>query len=254
MAYSTYIQNFVDRVLAYAGRDASIFTTKTNAVDLCFVAINEARKKAQQDYDWEQQKTSGAIKVNASSGAPWAYTDGTYGPYTDDTGATPLRLKSIESVWNYAKDTFGNMQPTNAILLDNQRWFRKLLPTNMGYPFTQIFPQNPPFYYNTIPTQQMFAYIVGPKFYVNTCNVSPSWFMIFGSNFLPDLAGSETSDFFIDNYSKWLLLSTIQNLNLFTKEDQRVQILNAEATREWATATFDDTKKGYQGDSWTNLD
>lgn len=250
MPYSSYIQGMVDRVLNYTGRAAATF--QPGSVDNTLAAINDSRRQAQQAYDWEQLKVMGAIKVNSSSGAPWAYPSGGYGPYTNDAGTTPLRLKQIDMVFNYTKDTLGNMQPTNRIMLDSSRWFRTLLPVNMGYPFTQTYPQYPPFYYNTIPTQQMFAYIVGTMFYVNTAN-APAWFMIFGQQNLPDLTGSETSDFFIDNYQYWLLLATVQNLNNYIKEDNRVALSQNQLDSAWAKATFDDAKKGYQGDDWTSL-
>jgi len=253
MAYSSYIQAMVDRVLNYTGRAAATFQPGT--VDNALAAINDSRRQAQQAYDWEQLKIIGAIRLNGSSGAPWAYPAANYGPYTSDagTGTTgALRLKAIDMLFNYSKDTQGNMQPTNRILLDNSRWFRQLLPTNMGYPFTQTYPAYPPFYYNTIPSQQMFAYTVGSQLYVNTCNAS-SWFMFFGQQALADLTGSETSDFFIDNYQYWLLLATMQNLNNYLKEDARVALSAAQVKEAWDKATFDDAKKGYQGDDWTSL-
>jgi hypothetical protein len=250
MAYSSYIQAMVDRVLNYTGRAAATF--QPASVDNALAAINDSRRQAQQAYDWEQLKVVGAIKINGSSGAPWAYPNGGYGPYTNDGGGTPLRLKQIDMVFNYTKDSQGNMQPTNRITLDNSRWFRTLLPVNMGYPFSQTYPQYPPFYYNTIPTQQMFAYVVGTQFYVNTAN-APAWFMLFGQQALEDLTGNETSDFFIDNYQYWLLLATVQNLNNYIKEDARVALSQTQVNEAWAKATFDDAKKGYQGDDWTSL-
>jgi hypothetical protein len=250
MAYSSYIQAMVDRVLNYTGRAAATF--QPASVDNALAAINDSRRQAQQAYDWEQLKVVGAIKINGSSGAPWSYPSGGYGPYTNDGGGTPLRLKQIDMVFNYTKDTQGNMQPTNRITLDNSRWFRTLLPVNMGYPFSQTYPQYPPFYYNTIPTQQMFAYVVGTQFYVNTAN-APAWFMLFGQQALTDLTGNETSDFFIDNYQYWLLLATVQNLNNYIKEDARVALSQTQVNEAWAKATFDDAKKGYQGDDWTSL-
>lgn len=253
MAYSTYIQNFVDTVLGYAQRDATSFVSKTNSVDLVLSAINQMRRQAQQAYDFEQLKTVGAIQINGSSGAPWKTPSGNYGPFTSDAPGSALVLKQIDAVFNYTKDTQGNMQPTNAIPFDNTRWFRRLLPVNMGFPFSQVFPQNPPFYYNTIPTQAMFAYVVGPTFYVNTAT-APAWYMIFAQQALADLSGSETSDFFIDNYSQWLLYATIQALNLYLKEDQRVQISMAMVTDAWNKVVFDDAKKGWMGNDWSTLD
>lgn len=252
MAYSSYIQAFVDRVLNYTGRDASVFTP--SSVDNCLAAINDSRQQALQAATWEGLKTSGFVYLNGSSGGPWAYATGTYGPYsTPGSGGTKIRLRSIDMLFNYTTDTQGNYQPTNRILIRSTQDFRQLLPTNMGYPFLQTFPSIPPYYYNTIPTQQMFAYIVGPNLFVNTCNTATSY-MLFGQLSLPDLSGSETSDFFIDNYQRWLLLATIQNLNGYLKEDQRIAITAAEVNNAWDRAVFDDAKKGYQGDDWATLD
>jgi hypothetical protein len=241
----------VDRVAAYLGRSSTGFTVGT--VDNVLAAINDARSRAQQAYEWQQLRTIGAIKINGSSGAPWATPNaGGFGPYSSDTPGTALLLKNISSLWTYTKDTAGNMTPTNRIDFSSERQFGHLLPTNMGYPFTSSNPAFPPWYFNTIPTQQMFAYVIGPTIFVNTCN-SPSWFMFMGTQRLPDLVGTETSDLFIDKYQNWLLYAAIQNLNGFLKEDHRVVVSAALLTAAWAEATFDDSRAGGMGE-WANLD
>jgi hypothetical protein len=254
MAYSSYIQAFVDRVLNYTGRDASVFTP--SSVDNCLAAINDSRQQALQAATWEGLKTKGFMYFSPTTDVHWAYATGTYGPYTAPStggGSTKLRIRSIDMLFNYTTDTTGGYQPTNRVLLQSTQDFRGLLPVNMGFPFLQTFPSTPPYYYNTIPTQQMFAYILGPHIKLNTCTTN-SWLMFFGQQSLIDLTGNETSDFFIDNYQRWLLLATIQNLNGYLKEDQRIAITAAEVNNAWDRAVFDDAKKGYQGDDWVTLD
>ena len=252
MSYSSYVQGFVDRVLNYPGRDASVFAPAS--VDNCLAAINDSRQQGLQAATWEGLKTSGFMYFSPTVNTPWAYAISTYGPYTLPAGAgTKLRIRSIDMLFNYTTDTVGGYQPTNRVLLQSTQDFRRLLPTNMGFPFLQTFPSIPPYYYNTIPTQQLFAYIVGPNIKLNTCTVNTS-LLFFGQQSLADLTGSETSDFFIDNYARWLLLATIQNLNGYLKEDQRVAITAAEVNNAWDRAVFDDAKKGYQGDDWVTLD
>lgn len=241
----------VDRVCGYIGRDAATFISGT-ADDNVLAALNDSRSSAQQGYDFQQLRVTGVISVNGAAGCPWGIGAASYGPYTSDSLSTPLRLKKVDSLWNYTKDSSGNMLPTNRIDFATEQQFKRLLPTNLGFPFTQTFPAFPPFYYNTIPTQQMFAYVIGPTLYVNTCN-APSKFMIRGLQKLADLTGAETSDFFIDNYQKWLLYATLQNLNGFLKEDQRVAISAALLNNAWNDVTFDDGGKGAQGE-WSNLD
>ena len=182
----------------------------------------------------------------------------TYGPFLDTTLLTPLTLKQIDSVWNYTIDAQGVAQRTNRIDFGTEQQFKHLLPTNAGYPFTQQYPGNPPFYYNTIPSQRMFAYTIGPTFYINTANQQglppgTNQFMIVGLQQLPDLLGQETSDFFLDNYQTWALLQTLQNLNNYVKEDQRIQIGQAMLANAWSTATFMDAQQAAMGE-WTNLD
>ena len=252
MPYSSYVQGFVDRVLNYTGRDASVFAPAS--VDNCLAAINDSRQQGLQAATWEGLKTRGFMFISPTVDTPWGYATTTYGPYTLPAGAgTKLRIRSIDMLFNYTTDTVGGYQPTNRVLMQSTQDFRRLLPTNMGYPFLQTFPSIPPYYYNTIPTQQLFAYIVGPNIKLNTCTVDTS-LLFFGQQSLADLTGSETSDFFIDNYARWLLLATIQNLNGYLKEDQRVAITAAEVNNAWDRAVFDDAKKGYQGDDWVTLD
>ena len=252
MPYSSYVQGFVDRVLNYTGRDASVFAPAS--VDNCLAAINDSRQQGLQAATWEGLKTRGFMYFSPTVDTPWGYATTTYGPYTLPAGAgTKLRIRSIDMLFNYTTDTVGGYQPTNRVLMQSTQDFRRLLPTNMGYPFLQTFPSIPPYYYNTIPTQQLFAYIVGPNIKLNTCTVDTS-LLFFGQQSLADLTGSETSDFFIDNYARWLLLATIQNLNGYLKVDQRVAITAAEVNNAWDRAVFDDAKKGYQGDDWVTLD
>lgn len=237
-------------------RSQAAFLSGNSATgDNVLFALNDSRKQAQQMYDWQALRTTGAIHLNGAAGGPWGYPIANFGPYTSDSGTAftgALRLKKIDSIWNYSKDTSGNMLPTNRIDFATEQQYKHLLPTNMGYPFTQVYPSSPPYYYNTIPAQQMFAFVVGTNLYVNTCNAA-SWFMIRALQLLPDLDGSETSDFFIDNYQTWLLYATIQNLNGFLKEDQRIILSNTIVQAAWNAATFQDGGQGAMGE-WSNLD
>jgi hypothetical protein len=251
MAYSTYIQAMVDRVAAYIGRTNTSFTVGT--VDNILSALNDSRSRAQQAYDWQQLKVTGVMYLNGASGAPW-YTpnSGGYGPKTADTAGQALFIKKVDSLWNYVKDANSVMLRTNRIDFATDRQFKSLLPTNMGFPFSMTYPTNPPYYINTIPSQQIFAYVIGPDIFVNSC-ATPTFYMFDGTKKLPDLTGAETSDFFIDNYQNWLLYATLQNLNGFLKEDQRVAISASLLDKAWTDATFDDSRVGCMGE-WSNLD
>ena len=213
--------NFKTRVANYIGRSLTSFVDPTGGFDNLLAAINDTRRDAQQMYDWQGLRSVGFIQTNGSLGCPWAAptkTTGGYGPYYDYALSQPMALKKIDSVWNYTLDTNNMPLRTNRIDFGSEQQFKHILPTNSGYPFSQVWPQNPPYYYNTIPTSRMFAYIIGPTFYMNTAtftgqNLTSNQFMIVGLTKLPDLLGNETSDFFLDNYQTWCLLQTLQNLD-----------------------------------------
>ena len=182
----------------------------------------------------------------------------TYGPYYDYLLTQPMVLKKIDSVWNYTLDTNNVPLRTNRIDFGTEQQFKHQLPTNSGYPFTQNYPSNPPWFYNTIPSSRMFAYVTGPTFYVNSASLlgypqTTNQFMIVGLTRLGDLLGAETSDFFLDNYQTWALLQTLQNLNNYVKEDQRVQIGAKMLNDAWTTATFMDAQQAAMGE-WSSLD
>lgn len=232
-------------------RDAGTFTS--GIADNILAACNDARQQCQQRYTWQQLRTKGAIYLNGPAGGPWNQPVGGYGPYTDDLKTAPLLMKSIDSVWNYTKTPItGVMVQTNKIDFATEQQFKHLLPTNMGFPFSSVYPSVPPYYYNTVPSQQMFAYVVGQTLYVNTAS-TPSWFMIYGTQLQPDLDGSETSDFFLDNYQNLILYMTLQNLNTYLKDDQRVLISQSLLDKAFEAATFDDANVGGMGE-WANLD
>lgn len=166
-------------------------------------------------------------------------------------------LKKIDSVWNYSLDTNGVALRTNRIDFGSEQQFKHLLPTNSGYPFTQNYPGNPPFYYNTQPASRMFAYVIGPTFYINSATLfgqptASNTFMIVGLVKLGDLLGSETTDFFLDNYQTWVLLQTVMNLNNYVKEDQRIQIGQKMLNDAWTASTFNDSQQAAMGE-WTDL-
>lgn len=248
------IAQFKARVLGYVGRDISVFNDGTN--DNVLEAMNDARREAQESYTFGQLKCNGGLYFNGSAGSQWKTPDaGGYGPYTtDNVSSTPYILNGIDTLWNYVKDNQGNLQPTNRIDLATPNMFRRLLPVNMGFPFSQLSQQqNPPYYFNTVPSQQTFAYVEGSRVYLNNQS-QPVWIMFRGTQQLPDLDSDDTSDFFVDNYSTWLLWSTLQNLNGYLKDDQRVQISQPLLASSYDKMCFDDTQKALQGDDWSALD
>ena len=233
--------NFKTRVANYIGRAPSVFVDAATGFDNLLAAINDTRRDAQLMYNWQGLRTPGFININGSAGAPWSTPSAAaphYGPFHDYALSQPMTLKMIDSVWNYTLDTNNVPLRTNRIDFGTEQQFKHLLPTNSGYPFTQNYPGNPPFFYNTIPSARMFAYVIGPQFYVNTSSLlgypqSTNQFMIVGLQMLGDLLGTETTDFFLGNYQTWCLLQTVMNLNNYVKEDQRVQVGQKSLSDAW---------------------
>lgn len=192
------LANFKSRVAAYLNRVASSFVS--NGVDNLLEAINDARRSAQLRYDFNWLRKSGFITV------PVAGTDWVVGVRTTPGGATPLRLKNIQEVWTYTG--------TSAPYLKNERW-------TLGNGSGDVWD---------FPTPR--ARVQGPQLFIDGATTSSS-VMVIGPEWKVDLVDGNTDDFFLEYGTTWLLYQTIQNLNLYLKEDSRVQIADAVVQRAW---------------------
>jgi len=195
-------------------------------------AINDTRSLAQQAYNFGMLLRRAYAVVDAD-GINWR-TD-----CTDVPGGTSIKLKLIESTWLH--DASSPFKETYRIDMPGRSAVRFNTPERSD---ADVYSAG-----ESYSNQQVYAYIVGQTLRVN--NQSSMSMCVWGTEILPDLTPSDTEDYFVTNYSNWLLLATIQNLNFYLKEDQRVAISDGAVQRHWNSMTEDDGQAAASGDVLT---
>jgi hypothetical protein len=221
------------RIVGFAGRSQTALTQ--DGLDMVLAAINDARRQAQRSYNFQMLKKTAFIQTSAAG------ADYMSACVTSPGGATQVRMKLLHRCFVYTNDG-GIYKPTARVPFDNVDDFAREVDayaaSGAEYPVAAT----------------VRAYVEGRKFYVYP-STTPAWYMVRGIEWLSDLTGDEVSsdDLFLEYFSDWLLLASVQMLNFYVKEDQRVAISDAAVGRLWNTVTFMDGQLGAQGE-WTNLD
>lgn len=194
------VTNLKAKIAAYMNRAASSFVI--GGVDNLLEAMNDARRNAQLRYDFNHLRVR-AFLVVTPTGVNWQ-TDA-----TDSPGGTAVPLKSIKEVWSF--ETVSGL-PT--------KYKQMFFEGGVLNDFEVITPS---------------LQIVGSQLLPNNLNITSSeTYLIEGIKWLPELDGTETNDFFCNRGATWLTYQTIQNLNLYLKEDSRVGISDAVVQRAWS--------------------
>lgn len=194
------VANLKTKIASYLNRAQSSFVN--GAVDNLLEAMNDARRTAQLRYDFNHLKTRAFVSIPAA-GVNWQ-TGATVTP-----GGAALPLKTIKEVWSYTTQN-GVYSKNDQIFLESS--------ISDDYDFNR-------------PSVQLS----GPTMYVRASGSAsfPISYMVEGVQWLTDLTGAETNDFFCDRGGTWLTYQTIQNLNLYLKEDSRVAIADSVVQRAW---------------------
>lgn len=190
------LANFKLKIAAYVNRSATSFVS--NGVDNLLEAINDARRNAQLRYDFNALKVDGYIGIT-SAGVDWST-----GLFTAPTGSA-LPLKCVKEVW------LCNVQDNNITRTDRLNIVGGQLDEKFNDPVARL---------------------IGTRLYVTGLGW-PLSLLVRGVRWLPDLTDADTTDFFLDKGATWLTYQTIQNLNLYLKEDARVSLSDAVVQRAW---------------------
>ena len=220
------VANFKKLVAGYVNRDAASFVV--NGVDLLLEAINQAKLAAQREHDFFVMRSYGFIQTSQAG------ADFTTSVYPTPTITTALNVKRIRRVFTYA--TSGSVYIKNARyrLLSEEDWDQQL---------PVIDTTNLNIYSDT----RLMVYLSGTNLYItNTSTLSWVYLTIF--KILPDYVDADVGDFFTINGRDWLLLKSIQMLNFYLKEDQRVGISNSALQDRWnSLLTLDNSYNNYDG-------
>jgi len=188
---------FKNYVAGYMNRVATDFVV--NGVDILADAINDARRAAQRDIDFVACQCQGFMTI-ANGGTSLSTMKTTPG------GATSIAVKKVKAVWTYANNG-GVYQRTGQLLpVANHTELVTELVTmeGVGSASTKGY-----FYQQG---ETLFMVSQGPVDVL--CDVV-KW--------MPDGSGT-SEDFLLTDYKDYILLKTVEQLNFFVKEDQRVQI------------------------------
>jgi hypothetical protein len=235
------IANFKVMVEAWMNRSTGSFTV--GSFDCLLAAMNDARRAAQRDHDFELLRTQEAYLTTSAGGADWAT-----GCKTTPGGGTAQLMKRVDSVWQYAATSISGSTfylPTARIPFDTSGDLKRNLPVVD----TQFLTTNQP---NPF-VQTQFAYSVGTLLYVNGITTSTSVVKLFGIKYLDDLTGAESPDIFLTYFTDWFRIATIFNLNTYLKDSERFPIDVQMLTRTWESVKQMDGSISNMGEQ-SNLD
>lgn len=214
------IANFKTRVASQVNRTAVSFVNGT--VDNLLQAMNDARRMAQRDHDFELNKTEDCYLATHAGGANWMT-----GCKTVPGGETAQLMKRIDRIWTYQATPIGATTyylKTARVPFNSPADIKHDLPV-MG---NQLLFQN-----NTPPTnlvQTMQGYVQGTQLFVTTVYTATNY-KLEGIKWLDDLSDASDPDIFLTFFTDWLLMATIFSLNLYLKDAERFNIDLAAMTR-----------------------
>ena len=236
------IANFKTFVEGWLNRSAGSFTV--GGFDFLLQAMNDARRAAQRDHDFELLRTQDCFITTSAAGASWST-----GCKTTPGGATARLMKRIDSVWQYSTTTISAATaylPTARIPFNTSGDLKRSLPV-VDTQYVVINQPNPF-------VQQQFAYSVGTNLYITGINTSTSTVMLFGIKWADDLTGSDTTDDpFLTYFTDWYRIATVAALNTYLKDAERFPVDMAMLNRAWESVKQMDGTIANMGEQ-ANLD
>lgn len=227
------------RIAALANRDATLFTV--DSYDNLLAAINDARRWAMRQYDFELLKTDVFLETSAG-GANWITG------CTDTPGGTALTMKRVDGIWNYQQVTIGGSAVylrTAAIDFGNLSEFKRRLPLFDS----TVVPANGQSSYTT---RGQFGYIQGMKLFITNV-ITPTTYLVSGVQFLADLTNASSPDIFLTYFTDWLVYASLGAMNNFLKDSERFPYDTRIADKLWESVRVMDGQLASLGQS-TSLD
>jgi hypothetical protein len=220
--------NFKKAVYAMMGRsigtDTSDGTFVVNGVDLCLLAINQARLAAQRDHDF--------TALEGVYGAQISKYGKSYDEFvTVPEGETAVSMRTVRGVHKYA------LSGSSVELLERYDMQHVSELDRVGG--------------RDLASDRIFCYSFGRKLFL--WNSGPTWVAVRGIALLSDLTSADNNgtDFFLTHGYDWLLWKSCQILNGFVKEDSRINISTSLLAQAWESLVKVD--QNFDAD-WTSLD
>lgn len=217
-----------------------------DSLDCLAVAINSARKFSERLRDFENNRVEAKVTVNLTTGA-------LISAITDLSG-NALSVKTIKS----AGVPYGTDSIMPIALLSRDAHLGRL---SREFASTPTAPQASE--QGTIEMSEISLVRMGQKIYL-----SPNDPQTYGDNvsttvvvymdvikFLPDYSGDSDSDFFLEHCYDYLVLRTVQQLNAFLKEDQRLPFSTKLMEEAWRSVVeWDNNMVVGSTDTYGNLE
>jgi hypothetical protein len=212
--------NFKIFVAAYLNRDPASLII--GGVDILKEAINDAKRAGQREFDFPQLNKRAFIQG-------WYYgtpiTNAVDNP--DSLTPTTVVVNHIYAAWRYASllrsDGITDYIRTQKYEFMSEKSMRDIIPArNDALKEPNILPI----------TYKQRAYVRGTDFFL-TGVTDKVWVWIDVIAMLPDYSADADTDFFLTDYRDWMLIKTLECLNFYLKDDDRVQISNAQMNLKW---------------------
>lgn len=225
------IANFKIKVAAYVNRDPASFVV--SGFDVLLDAINDAHRECQQRVNFARNFTTGFIATNAFGVA-------LSGAKTTPGGATAVSFRVVTSAWEYVTSSVQYMKYKQIDFI-NEGDMKNFLPFADEYPLgwpSVVAPTTAQ--QATMKRRAYYRPGDGKIYLTGVSDLTSIW--IEGYQMMPDYdAVTVTTDFILDNYHGWLLWATLQKLNGYLKEDQRVVISQSLLAQAWDVVMNDDS-------------
>lgn len=225
------IANFKIKVAAYLNRDPASFVV--SSFDILLDAINDAHRECQQRVNFARAFTTGFISTNAFGVA-------LSGAKTAPGGSTAVNFRVVTGAWQYVTSgsSYAKFKQYDFI---SEADLANILPFQNEYPFGWPEVVVPTTAQQATLKQRVYVRPGDGKIYLTGVgDLTAIW--IEGFQIMPDYdAVTVTTDFILDNYHAWLLWATLQKLNGYLKEDQRVVISQRALEQAWDVVMLDDT-------------
>lgn len=223
--------DFQTTVLAFLNRNSADIPA-VGAVNLITVAANAAKLDAQRRHQFKMARMP-AFVTTSLGGA--ALSTATIGP-TGTGGA--VNVKRVEQAWLYALSggTAYRYKRVPYMTLGDLKF-------EIGSATLPDVAQKDIPYNKVTQNYDMRYWIQGVNIFLLGV-VTPGidlWVDVIP--LMPDYTGSNT-DFFLDYHWDWLVYATLQHMNQYLKEDQRVSIDNGLMEKKWKSVTAFDENFG----------
>lgn len=223
--------DFQSSVLAFLNRSSADIPT-IGTVNLVVVAANMSKTEAQRRHAFKMSRTKAYISTSMSG------ADFTTAAFTTPLSATVVPIRRIEQAWMYANATpyYRYRLIPYMTLGDLKNDYDTSTLVDLNLNSAAMFP-------STYPCFDIRWYVQGTMIFLQGVTVPALPISLDVMQWMPQYDGTIT-DFFLTYHFDWMMLKTVQNLNQYLKESERVEVADSDLERRWKSVTALDENFG----------